>query len=427
MQETENLLEDPSFEAKFPIGEPIQVEWKGDKYFSALRGVFFARYVIIDLPKSKERQFRYDPNDYLVFRFLSSGKVFNLKSVILQAHTDPSLLILDYPETIAKHDLRKGKRLQLLIPAQITEEGGSTKMSGALLDLSKEGALIGVGSSASFAKGDKVNLSMILPTGASEIRVRCDIRSVKPYNSEKTLLGIVFDKPDRDTINVLHNFYDTCFSYHGIPLTDRKDIGTLSAGHEIMIEVDGNRAKTVVRGWSFHEQGYFLLDSPTHLSQYRVGTKGIMRFEKGGTVCGVKVHFASFIQKANLWVLKIYERMVQDSMRSNERYSCIIPASLKNHESGEEIGKVIITDLSLGGARLVTKKSLSLSEGDFLDIDFVIPGHGDTNQTMEVKRHNEYEGIFTYSGPFISMNVEDENKFREFFDLCKEWALELNG
>ncbi len=199
----------------------------------------------------------------------------------------------------------------------------------------------------------------------------------------------------------------------------------LSPGQEIIVEIDGKKNKTSLRGWKTNGSGYFLLDPPEFegiLCEIKIGTKSIIRFEDEGSILGIMGRFTSFLNKTRLWAFTFTDDPIRHTMRSNERYTCLIPASAVNESSAAPLGSGMITDLSLSGLRLVTKKPLDVKKGDFIDVVFSLnPSDGAMTQRIEIARSGKYEKIYTYSGPFIELVIEDEKRLTDFFEFCKQW------
>ncbi len=200
----------------------------------------------------------------------------------------------------------------------------------------------------------------------------------------------------------------------------------LTPGQEVIVEIGGKKAKTNLRGWKINGSGYFLFDPPEIegvLCEIKPGDSTIIRFEDEGSIFGIKGRFTTFLIKTRLWAFSFTGDPIQHSMRSDERYTCLIPASAVNENSAAPLGSGMITDISLSGLHLVTKKPLDIEEGDFMDIVFSLnASEGAMTQRIELARIGKYEKLHTYSGPFIDLEQEDEKRLTEFFEFCKEWV-----
>jgi len=213
---------DDSLESMLPIGDPIQITCRDKRYISILRGVMGPKFLIVDVPLAGEKKYYPDYNSILTVRFLLDGAVYGFKTGIVRAHEKPGLIVLEYPDSIKKVELRKSKRLNVMISAVITtgcetdSDTGQTwkmeTMDGAILDISEIGALLAVNSSELIDVGHTVTISATLPGGVLVDSLNAEIRNVKP-SSRKLLLGVSFSKMNDKNTDAIKKFYDDCISY----------------------------------------------------------------------------------------------------------------------------------------------------------------------------------------------------------------------
>ncbi len=213
---------DPSIESMLPIGDPIQITSREKRCISILRGVVGPKYLIVDVPLVGGKKFYPDYGSVITVRFLLSGAVYGFKTGIVRVHEKSGLVVLEYPDSIQKVELRKSERLNVMISAVITtgcetdSDTGQTwtmeTLDGAILDISEIGALLAVNSSDLINVGHTVTISATLPGGANVDSLNAEIRNVKPASS-KLLLGVSFSRVDDKNMGAIRKFYTDCISY----------------------------------------------------------------------------------------------------------------------------------------------------------------------------------------------------------------------
>lgn len=213
---------DTSIEAMLPIGDPVQITCQGKKYIAILRGVVALKYLLTDIPSVGEKKFFPDYGSVITVRFLLDGTVYGFKTGIVRIHEKSGLIVLEYPDSIRKVELRKSKRLNVMIAAVITtgcetdSDTGQTwtmeMLEGAILDISEIGALLAVNASELVDVGHKVTISTTLPGGIHIDSLDAEIRNVKP-STDKLLLGVFFDKMNDKNTEAIKKFYNDCISY----------------------------------------------------------------------------------------------------------------------------------------------------------------------------------------------------------------------
>ncbi|MEE8482988.1 MAG: PilZ domain-containing protein [Nitrospinota bacterium] len=203
---------DSSFESKFPIGEPIIMESKDRKYHSVMRGALFGKYVLVDVPRAGDKMPSLDFNSRLTVRFMLKGKMYGFKAFILRNHSSPPLLVIEYPRSITMFDLRNSPRVKMTIPISFAIGGDSSSSGGAILDLSKSGALVATDTLGGVAKDSEVEISFPLPGTAKTVSILCSVKSIKLSN-RKAFLGVMFTEKNNGSLAEMRNFYQTCLSY----------------------------------------------------------------------------------------------------------------------------------------------------------------------------------------------------------------------
>ncbi len=203
---------DSSFESKFPIGEPVIIESKDNKYHSVIRGVLFGKYILVDVPRPDGKLPSLDFNSRLTVRFMLKGKMYGFKSFIIRNHSSPPLLVIEYPKSVSLFDLRNSQRIQMTIPISIATGGDSPSSSGAILDLSKSGALVATDTLKGVTKDSEVEISFPLPGSENTVSVSCSVKNMKLSN-RKAFWGVMFSESSNGSLAEMRNFYQTCLSY----------------------------------------------------------------------------------------------------------------------------------------------------------------------------------------------------------------------
>lgn len=213
---------DTSIEAMIPIGDPVQINCQDKKYSSVFRGVVALECIVVDIPIVDGKKIILNYNASITARFLVDGTVYGFKTGLLRVHTKSGLMVIEYPDSVKKYNLRKSRRISLLLPAQVTTgyEKGSLSgrtwqtetLSGAILDLSGIGALIAVKPSKTADVGHKVTISTNLPGGTPIVSLEAEIKNIRK-SDEKLLLGVNFEKEYSESKNSILEFYNECVSY----------------------------------------------------------------------------------------------------------------------------------------------------------------------------------------------------------------------
>ncbi len=213
---------DDSIESMLPIEDPIQITSREKRYISILRGVVGPKHLVVDVPLVGGKKFYPDYSSVITVRFLLNGAVYGFKTGIIRVHEKFGLIVLEYPDSISKVELRKSERLNVMISAVITtgcetdSDTGQTwtmeTLDGAILDISEIGALLAVNSSDLIDVGHTVTISAALPGGIRVDSLNAEIRNVKP-SSRKLLLGVSFSRVDDKNMGAIRKFYNDCVSY----------------------------------------------------------------------------------------------------------------------------------------------------------------------------------------------------------------------
>ena len=416
----------PSFAPYFPIGEPIQLEFREKKFNSVFRGLKVSKYILADIPLVGGKHIFVDYNTVFTFRFFSSGSVYGFTSYLTRIHSKQGLLVLEFPESIKKYNMRTSSRVNLIVPVKVIVKDLQGIREGAILDLSSHGALLALNAPENIESGRRLKISLVLPDGKevkSILAITCNAKA----SGNKTLLGIGFDDKDQASIDTIRSFYNDCLGYVGDSTEPVKNEGSeiFGVGQEITLEMGKKKIVATLTGWKLGEKGYILVDSQAgdkFASLVKSGEDAVVRSVKYGTLFGLEARFQTVLEKTNLWMFGIGEDILKFPLRADDRSYCLIPAKILEDKEGkaEDVGKGMIFNLSLGGLKLLTKYPVR----DFLYLRLSFPlGSFGVVSTAKVKmvRCVPQGQFHEFAGSFVNLGKEDEQTLRKFFEFCKSW------
>ncbi len=322
--------------------------------------------------------------------------------------------------------MRTSERLRILVPVRIIIKGLRGRLSGAILDLSKRGALLAINNSEGVQAGQLLIVSLVLPNGKPVKSIKGVICNVNP-STEKMFLGINFDERDKSSIRSVEEFYSECLSF----LEDRPEplqsgeAEMFNVGQKMTVEGGKKKMITRLRGWKLGEQGYILVDPPPPGQMSETLSPDldiVVRSVKCGKFFGLEARFITVLDKINLRMFKTREDVLKFPLRSDDRAYCLIPASILRKIKGKyvEAAKGMIFDLSLGGAKFFTREPLPETEYHWVSFSLGIVGMVEF-QKMKVVRKNIMNMTYEYAGPFVNMKKDNEKKLLRFFEFCQNW------
>lgn len=191
------------------VGDPLIIEWKGKRYPTQMRGakaeviatntlggkgrisvIPESSFIIVDMPKGHATA-GFINNAYLTLRFLCNGSVYAIVAKAVRVHSQPLVLVLEYPEKMQRYDLRNGERVSIVSRARVSQDGGVTHQLGAILDISSSGARLGLEVVDGIGLGVTLHLSFMLPNGMAVSQLTGEVRNISEENG-KYLLGVRF-------------------------------------------------------------------------------------------------------------------------------------------------------------------------------------------------------------------------------------------
>lgn len=419
------------------IDSPLNIEWKGKRYHTQMRGAkaeFITTnilggkprltilpetsFFLIDTPKdSTAAGFEY--NSPLTVRFLLEGSVYAFKTMLMRVHSSPPMLVLEYPNEVQRYNMRGSERVSIIAPARISNNGGSTLKSGAVLDISAAGARIGLEMIDGISVGGKLHLSFTLSNGVAVNQLAAVVRSIEEEGG-KYLLGVGFLGNDA----VVGRYCQECgdLAASARPVWNDAMLGLEKEG---VIEFARKKGTVTVRGWKVGANGYLLTEKPQGaLPPLTQGQSAIIRLENRGTIYGMAVTYKEFLKRTDLCYFPFQDDVVAHSLRGEERIQCQFLAAVQNAKNQADTPESgVIVNLGKGGLRFVTHHSLQAKPGDLLSMSFSPGGIGSLNQIkMRLMRVNGNGHRFEYAVQFIDMDKERAKVLESYFAFYREWA-----
>lgn len=201
-------------EISIPIGEPAQIQIEDIKYSTFIRGVAPPRYIFLDMPKRHGRLVSLAKQRPVLVRYINQGIMFGFRSTVNSEYINPfHILVVDYPKQMEKRNLRRSERIKTFFPISVRLSENSEPAEGAMLDLSREGALISVEGDSLPEQGEIIHVSLKLPNRTSVNELACVVRNIRQPSS-MSLLGVEFESPEGE-LEVIQKFYKDCVSPMG--------------------------------------------------------------------------------------------------------------------------------------------------------------------------------------------------------------------
>lgn len=181
------------------IGIPLKVELEGIEIplQSSIVGLEANKYIIIKTPEPLNRvEHKLFKGASLIIRYISNGTVFAFQSTVIEIITKPlSLLFVEYPRIIQRHELREQQRMSCHIPMRISSD--TEENIGCILDIAVSGCrclLKGTKNPTLLTCNidDTLTLRCIIPGTKEMISLRGKVKNLKRTRKEIDL-GIIFD------------------------------------------------------------------------------------------------------------------------------------------------------------------------------------------------------------------------------------------
>ena len=181
-----------------------------DRYEVVVRGWDETRFILIDVPDTKEAAEKFTAGSEWVARYILSGKAYGFKTDVIKIQFDPKpLIFLGYPGRIEALAIRKHKRISTFVIGSLSRVGENGEAQDAvecvIRDLSRGGCLVEADTNLSV--GDKIALTFSLPDGEHVENILSEIRNARSPEEQRFAGGVMFSE-DTDQKRAVDSFFD---------------------------------------------------------------------------------------------------------------------------------------------------------------------------------------------------------------------------
>ena len=208
------------------IGSHVQVEIEGipSRYQTTFIGMELFEYLIIKIPVFPHKtriggvKHKLFPGNQITVRYVYEGSVFGFQTKLIEALFMPKrLLVLEYPEVIAQHDLRSEKRINCFLPAITKIKDKETH--GIIEDINQNGCRL-------LIKGvkdrklppvqmdDQITLRCQFPGEPDEHVASGIVKNIK-RDSQEMALGIQFRKMTDNLFDIISLYISSIKDVYG--------------------------------------------------------------------------------------------------------------------------------------------------------------------------------------------------------------------
>lgn len=208
------------------IGSQVQVEIEGipSRHQTTFIGMELFEYLIIKIPVFPQKmrlggvKHKLFPGNQITVRYIYEGSVFGFQTKLIEALFMPKrLLVLEYPEVIAQHDLRSEKRIDCFLPT--TTKIKDKEAQGIIIDINENGCryLIKAVKDRKLPPvqmDDPITLRCQFPGEPEEQVVSGIVRNIK-RNSQEMALGVQFRKMTDNLYDLISLYISTIGNAYG--------------------------------------------------------------------------------------------------------------------------------------------------------------------------------------------------------------------
>lgn len=183
-----------SKELLLTVGQKTAATILGVKYEISICGWRDNEFILTDIPVLKSSIFRVATLTGIHVRFVKDGHAISFVTRVILAHTQsPSYMLIEFPETLEKDNMRKHERYKSKWPVTYATTSGDIN-EGTVFDVSLGGALVThVGS---LAKGDTIFITADLNAlNLSLVDLEATVQNVRGYSKNKkevSVSGVMF-------------------------------------------------------------------------------------------------------------------------------------------------------------------------------------------------------------------------------------------
>ena len=192
------------------LGQRVTLKVRNEVFNVLVRGWCKGQYIILDLPKVGSDYFRIVPQTGLQIHFTKEGLFVNFQSSsILTFAQAISLLIIEYPRTIDKHNLRKHERFKANFTISFFNEIDSKKVEnkGIIRDISSGGILFT--HARQVAKEDNLRFNFKIPKCGDIQAQLVEVRNIRKNPKSETspfVTGVKWRDISPESETIINNF-----------------------------------------------------------------------------------------------------------------------------------------------------------------------------------------------------------------------------
>jgi hypothetical protein len=194
-------------------------------------------------------------------------------------------------------------------------------------------------------------------------------------------------------------------------------------GMDITLERNRLSAHALLRGWK--ERGYLLMEMPDLRWKQYDPNPIVARVTTGGNYYGFTTKYIGILPEINLVILEYPEDIIENILRTTERFAVTIPVTLTaRHKDKESEYQAVMTELSKGGCLLRSSRKFHDNETYTLSGDFPAGGRfsGILMTALSSKGLDGPKGsedMFEIRCRFDSIPPEDEQALSRFIAMVK--------
>jgi hypothetical protein len=207
-----------------PAGTPLQVEVDGVtvKLNSVSIGFLQDQYIVIRYPYSANLgsiAHKLFKGNKIQVHYLKGGSIFGFRTTLIGSTNEPfRLIFIDYPTVIVRQSLRKSRRVECSLPAELSGRGGQDRgivhdivHTGVISDISLTGCAFnmritsGVQPLPDVKMNEPVVMGLQLPGVEDKLEVYGQVRRMQ-RDSQKMEIGVRFQETDENVSNRLEDF-----------------------------------------------------------------------------------------------------------------------------------------------------------------------------------------------------------------------------
>jgi len=187
----------------------VQVPLENQRYWGRVIGSEPYEFFILTMPVVPGITRLAAPGATLTLRMENEGEVFGFSCKVISTTLKPQpLLILSYPTTTERLQLRRHRRIKCLIPSRL--ENDSFRSSVFIVDISRGGCKLIMevfkDKSVNLMVGDRVDLGVVLDS-TSDFQCRATVVSNVEAGYAR-FIGASFDPDDAANQKILNAFMD---------------------------------------------------------------------------------------------------------------------------------------------------------------------------------------------------------------------------